>query len=100
MVADHVEDAPRWMEVAPSGGDANAAAAPAYGIVHVRAGAMASLGKPWLSPVLGFQNLFDRKYISSVAVNAAGASVAATKFYEPGAGRLLYVGLSAATTAW
>ena len=80
--------------------DANAAAAPAYGIVNVRAGAMASLGKPWLSPVLGIQNLFDRKYISSVAVNAAGASVAATKFYEPGAGRLIYVGLSAATTAW
>jgi hypothetical protein len=36
MVADHVEDAPRWMEVAPSGGDANAAAAPAAPLDRVR----------------------------------------------------------------
>jgi iron complex outermembrane receptor protein len=80
--------------------DANAAAAPAYGIMNARIGGVASFGKPWLSPVVGVQNAFDRKYISSVAVNAAGASVAATKFYEPGAGRLWYVGLSAATNPW
>ena len=80
--------------------DANAAAAPAYGIVNARVGALASFGKPWLSPVVGVQNAFDRKYISSVAVNAAGANLAATKFYEPGAGRLWYVGLSAATNPW
>lgn len=80
--------------------DANAAAAPAYGIVNARVGGVASFGKPWLSPVVGVQNAFDRHYISSVAVNAAGASVAATKFYEPGAGRLWFVGLSAATVSW
>ena len=80
--------------------DANAAAAPAFGIVNARVGGVASFGKPWLSPVIGVQNVFDRKYIGSVAVNAAGASVAATKFYEPGAGRLWYVGLSAATNPW
>jgi len=80
--------------------DANAAAAPAYGLVNARVGGLASFGRPWLSPVIGVQNAFDRKYISSVAVNAAGANVAATKFYEPGAGRLWYVGLSAATNPW
>ena len=80
--------------------DANAAEAPAFGIVNARIGGVASFGKPWLSPVVGVQNAFDRKYISSVAVNAAGATVAATKFYEPGAGRLWYVGLSAATNPW
>jgi iron complex outermembrane receptor protein len=80
--------------------DANAAAAPAFGIVNARVGGVASFGKPWLSPVFGVQNAFDRKYISSVAVNAAGTTVAATKFYEPGAGRLWYVGLSAATNPW
>src|SRR4029078_7382345 len=80
--------------------DANAAAAAAYGIVNARLGGVATFGKPWLSPVLGVQNTFDRKIISSVDVNAApppGGSVATTKFYEPGAGRLWYVGLSAAT---
>jgi len=83
--------------------DANAAAAAAYGIVNARLGGVATFGKPWLSPVLGVQNAFDRKYISSVAVNAApppGGTVATTKFYEPGAGRLWYVGLSAATNSW
>jgi len=79
--------------------DANAAAAPAYGIVNARIGGLASFGKPWLSPVVGVQNAFDRKYISSVAVNA-GTNIVTSKFYEPGAGRLWYVGLSAATNPW
>jgi len=46
------------------------------------------------------QNVFDRRYIGSVAVNAAGASIAATKFYEPAPGRTWYIGLSAATAPW
>ena len=79
--------------------DANGAAAPAFAIVNARAGGIASFGKPWLSPVVGVQNAFDRKYISSVAVNA-GTNVVTSKFYEPGAGRLWYVGLSAATNSW
>ena len=79
--------------------DANGAAAPAYAIVNARVGGLASFGKPWLSPVIGVQNALDRKYISSVAVNA-GTNVTTSKFYEPGAGRLWYVGLSAATNPW
>ena len=46
------------------------------------------------------QNLFDKHYVGSVAVNAAGATIAATKFYEPAPGRTWYVGLSAATSPW
>ena len=80
--------------------DANAASAPAFTIVNARIGGRAAFGRPWLSPVAGVQNLFDRKYVNSVAVNAAGASVAATKFYEPGAGRTWFIGLSAATNPW
>ena len=53
-------------------------------------------GRPWLSPVFGISNLFDRKHVASVAVNAAG-TVATGKFYEPGPGRTWFVGLSAAT---
>jgi iron complex outermembrane receptor protein len=80
--------------------DANQAAAPSFEIFNLRGGATAVFGRPWFSPVIGVQNLFDRHYIGSVAVNAAGASVAATKFYEPAPGRTWYVGLSAATSPW
>jgi hypothetical protein len=38
-----------------------APAAPAFAIVNARAGGIASFGKPWLSPVFGVQNAFDRK---------------------------------------
>jgi iron complex outermembrane receptor protein len=80
--------------------DANQAAAPSFGIFNLRSGVTAVFGRPWFSPVVGVQNLFDRRYIGSVAVNAAGATVAATKFYEPAPGRTWYVGLSAATSPW
>lgn len=80
--------------------DANQAAAPGYAIVNLRAGATAAFGRPWLSPIVGVQNLFDRAYVGSVAINASGASLAATKFYEPAPRRTWFIGLSAATNPW
>lgn len=80
--------------------DANAAAAPSFTVVGARVVGRAAFGKPWLSPVLGVQNLFDRKYVGSVAVNASGATLAATKFYEPSPRRTWIIGLSAATNPW
>ena len=82
--------------------DANSpgAFAPGFEILNLRAGGTAVFGRPWLAPVIGVQNLFDRHYIGSVAVNASGATIAATKFYEPAPGRTWYVGLSAATAPW
>lgn len=80
--------------------DANAAAAPSFASFNARVGGTAVFGRPWLSPVIGVQNIFDKHYIGSVAVNAAGATTAATKFYEPAPGRTWYIGLSAATSAW
>ncbi|HEU4995376.1 MAG TPA: TonB-dependent receptor [Gemmatimonadaceae bacterium] len=81
--------------------DVNAAntAAPGYAVVNLRIGGNATFGRPWLAPVVGVQNLFDRKYVSSVAINAAGTATSA-KFYEPGAGRSFFVGVSAATAPW
>ena len=81
--------------------DANAAAAPGYAVTNLRAGATAAFGggRPWLTPVVGVQNVFDRKYVGSVAVNAAG-TVTTAKFYEPGPGRTLFAGFSAATSPW
>jgi iron complex outermembrane receptor protein len=80
--------------------DANSAAAPSFAIYNARIGGTAVLGKPWLAPVIGVQNLFDKRYIGSVAVNAAGATIAATKFYEPAPARTWFIGLSAATNPW
>ncbi len=80
--------------------DANAAAAPGFAVFNVRVGGHAAFGRPGLSPVIGVQNLFDTHYVGSVAVNAAGATVAATKFYEPSPGRTWLFGLSAATSPW
>jgi len=80
--------------------DANAAAAPSFTVVDARVVGIAAFGKPWLSPDVGVQNLFDRKYIGSVAINATCASLVATKFYEPSPRRTWIVGLSAATNPW
>lgn len=71
--------------------DANTAQASGYAIANIRVGGTAIFGRPWLSPTIGVQNLFDKHYIASVAINAA-----AGKFYEPSAGRTLIVGLTAA----
>lgn len=72
----------------------------AFTVFNARVGGTAVFGRPWLSPVVGVQNLFDKHYVGSVAVNAAGATPAATKFYEPAPARTWFVGLSAATNPW
>jgi len=79
--------------------DANAASAPGYAIANVRAGGWITRNRPSVVPVVGVQNLFDRKYVGSVAVNAAG-TVTTGKFYEPGPRRTWFAGLSAATVPW
>ncbi len=79
--------------------DANLAAAPGYALVNWRAGSNGFFGLSWLSPVVAVQNVLDRTYVASVAVNAAG-TVTSGKFYEPGPGRTWYVGLTAATGNW
>ena len=80
--------------------DANAASADGFTVFNLRAGGTAVFGRPWLSPVVAIQNLFDKRYVGSVALNASGATTAATKFYEPAPGRTWYIGLSAATSPW
>jgi iron complex outermembrane recepter protein len=69
--------------------DGNSAQAAGYAIANIRVGGTAVFGLPWLSPSVGVQNVFDKHYIGSVALNAAGG-----KFYEPSAGRAVYVGLT------
>jgi iron complex outermembrane receptor protein len=73
--------------------DANTAHAAGFAVYNLRLGGEGIGRLPWLSPVLNVQNLFDRKYAGSVAVNAAGTPTTA-KFYEPSPGRTIYVGLT------
>jgi iron complex outermembrane recepter protein len=71
--------------------DQNTAQAAGYAIMNLRVGGTALFGRPWLAPSIGLQNVFDKHYIASVAINAA-----AGKFYETSPGRALYVQLTAA----
>jgi len=69
--------------------DANSTQAPAYQVVHFRAGARRLFGLPAASLVAGVQNLFNRAYSPSLSVNAARG-----KFFEPAPGRTAFVGLT------
>ena len=69
--------------------DANTASAPGYMVVNLRLGGTALFGRPWLQPVLGVSNVFDKMYVGSVAVNAT-----AGRYYEPAPGRVVFAGLT------
>jgi iron complex outermembrane receptor protein len=69
--------------------DANSARVNRQEVVHVRLGATELFGSPLLAPTVGVQNVFDRRYASSVVVNAQGG-----RYFEPAPGRTLFVGLA------
>ena len=73
--------------------DANSARAAGFAVYNLRFGADGLGRMAWASPTLSVQNLFDKKYVGSVAINAAGTPATA-RFYEPGAGRIIAVGLT------
>ncbi|GAC1650946.1 MAG: TonB-dependent receptor [Gemmatimonadaceae bacterium] len=69
--------------------DANTVAARGYEVVNLRAG-LPSVARDFrLTPVVGIQNVFDRRYAGAVALNATQG-----KYFEPAPGRSLYVALS------
>jgi iron complex outermembrane receptor protein len=68
--------------------DANANNAPGYVLWNARAG----LTGGWfrgVEPVIGIENAFDRHYSANIVTNATRG-----RFYEPGAGRRVYVAVS------
>jgi iron complex outermembrane receptor protein len=68
--------------------DGNTTHATGYALWNARAG----LTAPWargISPVIGIENAFDRTYAANVVTNATRG-----RFFEPGAGRRVYVALS------
>jgi iron complex outermembrane receptor protein len=76
--------------------DANSQSSPGYAIFNARVVSSAMWNGSRVELTFGAQNLFNKRYISSVSVNAA-----AGKFYEPGSQRSIFVGVSllAATRA-
>jgi iron complex outermembrane receptor protein len=69
--------------------DANSESAPGYALFNLRFNVGTSFGRSGVELTAGIQNLFDRRYASSVSVNAA-----AGKYFEPGSERSVYVGLT------
>lgn len=69
--------------------DANSQSAPGYAILNARIVSSAFWQGSGAEVIVGAQNLFNTRYISSVSVNAAGG-----KFYEPGSQRAVYVGIT------
>ncbi len=72
--------------------DANSSAAAGWGIANARVGGRIPIGATTVVPVVGVQNLFDRRYVGSVVINAAGG-----RYYEPAPERTISVGLSVTT---
>ncbi|HJU64979.1 MAG TPA: hypothetical protein VJ596_04845, partial [Gemmatimonadaceae bacterium] len=68
--------------------DANSVEAPGYGVLNLRMGGSAAFGRSWISPVIGVQNVFDKRFVASVVVNAAQ-----DKYFEPAPERAIYAGL-------
>jgi iron complex outermembrane recepter protein len=70
--------------------DANTARADAFALLDLRLGhAGLPAGRALVLPFVQLQNMFDARYVGSVALNAQ-----AGRFYEPGAGRAVQAGVS------
>lgn len=72
--------------------DANSAAAASWAIASVRTGGRIVIGGTVVMPVVTLHNVFDRRYVGSVVVNAAGG-----RFFEPAPGRTVSVGVNVTT---
>lgn len=66
--------------------DANVNHAPGYVLWNARTGLTRIRG---LEPVIGIENVFDRTWVANIVTNATRG-----RFFEPGAGRRVYVALS------
>lgn len=69
--------------------DANTFRAPGYSAFHLRAGVKPKIGTARIAVVAGIQNVLDRAYAPSLAVNAARL-----RYFEPAAPRSLSLGVS------
>lgn len=73
--------------------DANTVRADSYSVTSFRIGANARRRSPYVSVTTGIQNIFNRRYAASLAVNAARG-----RYFEPAVSRSVYVGLTVGGT--
>lgn len=69
--------------------DANTARAPGYEVLSLRARSEARVGRASLQPGIALENVFGRKYVGAVSVNAAGG-----RYFEPAPRRTVVGSLS------
>jgi len=67
--------------------NANAVKTSGYAVSNFRAGFQRAGGHWTLEPFIGVNNLFDRKYLGNIRINAAFG-----RYYEPAPGRNVYAG--------
>jgi iron complex outermembrane recepter protein len=73
-------------------------AAPSYFLVDLRAGMRElRIGSVNVAPWAALTNLFDEYYVASIIPNAAGPNPAAARYYDPGPGRSIQIGIR---TGW
>tara|TARA_R100001244_G_scaffold259_13_gene456 strand:- start:2619 stop:4661 length:2043 start_codon:yes stop_codon:yes gene_type:complete len=70
--------------------DANSVRVPGYALLNLRIGKRLTWNEQTLEPYLGLDNLLDRRYFDNVRINDGNA-----RYFEPGPGRTLYLGLRA-----
>ena len=68
---------------------------PAATVLDGRIGAARRVGRNYVKPFIGVNNITDEQYFSSVVVNAAGA-----RYFEPAPGRNIYFGLGISIGNW
>lgn len=68
--------------------DTNTTYAAGYVLWNARAGITAPWAR-WIEPVIGIENAFDRTHAANVVTNASRG-----RFFEPGAGRRVYVAVT------
>lgn len=78
-----------------SADDASSVFAAAWTTLGIRAGRAPANGRYALEPTFGVDNVFDRTYASAVVINATR-----NRYYEPGVGRRVFVGMRAGITPW
>lgn len=75
--------------------DANTASNPAYTVTNLRLDGRRNFAGLGVAPFFAVENLFDRRYNSSVVINAA-----ANRYFEPAPGRHYLVGLALPIGGW
>jgi iron complex outermembrane receptor protein len=84
--AEVIASSPQYVD------DVNSSSAAGWAIANVRAGGRISIGGVQLQPVVGVNNIFDRRYAGSIVINATGG-----RYYEPAPERSISVGVTVAT---